>query len=96
MDLLSKGVRGFRGDRLLRGQPSNYFCPKTSLSGLLELVADGVDYPISQQTEEKVRVGFLIALVVYGALLKVRLQLSVARLYFADEIVSTDTFFWVS
>lgn len=63
---------------------------------LLEFVADGVDYPISQQTEEKVRVGFLIALVVYGALLKVRLQLSVARLYFADEIVSTDTFFWVS
>lgn len=54
---------------------------------LLEFVADGVDYPISQQTEEKVRVGFVIALVVYGAQLKVRLQLSVARLYFADEIV---------
>ena len=63
---------------------------------LLEFVADGVDYPISQQTEVKGRVGFLIALVVYGAQLKVRLQLSVARLYFADEIVSTDTFSWVS
>ena len=63
---------------------------------LLEFVADGVDYPISQQTEVKGRVGFLIALVVYGAQLKVRLQQSVARLYFADEIVSTDTFFWVS
>ena len=63
---------------------------------LLEFVADGVDYPISQQTEEKGRVGFLITLVVYGAQLKVRPQLSVARLYVADEIVSTDTFFWVS
>ena len=46
MDLLSKGVCGFRGDRLLRGLPSDYFCPKTSLSGLLELVADGVDDPV--------------------------------------------------
>ena len=46
MDLLSKGVRGFRGDRLLRGQPSDYLCPEASLSGLLELVADGVDYPV--------------------------------------------------
>ena len=63
---------------------------------LLEFVADGVDYPIGQQTEEEVCVRVLIALVVYGAQLKVRLQLSVARLYFADEIVSTDTFFWVS
>ena len=32
---------------------------------LLEFVADGVDYPISQQTEEKVRIGFVIALVIY-------------------------------
>ena len=63
---------------------------------LLEFVADGVDYPISQQTEVKGRVGFLIALVVYGALLFVRLFLLIARLYLADEIVSTDTFFWVS
>ena len=46
MDLLSKGVRGFRGDRLLRGQPSDYLCPEASLSCLLELVADGVDYPV--------------------------------------------------
>ena len=43
---LSKGIRAFRGDRLLRGQPSNYLCPETILSGLLELVADGVDDPV--------------------------------------------------
>ena len=49
MDLLSKGVGGFRGDRLLRGQPSDYLCPEASLSGLLEFVAYGVDYPVLKQ-----------------------------------------------
>lgn len=92
----AQSVVGLSGDGLLRGEDTLYLCPVVGNAVLLEFVADGVDYPISQQTEEKVRVGFLIALVVYGALLKVRLQLSVARLYFADEIVSTDTFFWVS
>ena len=54
---------------------------------LLEFVADGVDYPIGQQTEEEVCVRVLIALVVYGAQFKVRLQLAVARLNFTNKIV---------
>ena len=45
---------------------------------LLSFVADGVDYPIGQQTEEEVCVRVLIALVVYGAQFKVRLQLATA------------------
>ncbi len=54
---------------------------------LLEFVADGVDYPIGQQTEEEVCVRVLIALVVYGAQFKVRLQLAIARLNFTNKIV---------
>ena len=45
---------------------------------MLEFIADGVDYPIGQQGEEEVRVRVLIALVVYGAQFKVRLQLATA------------------
>ena len=92
----AQSVVGLSGDGLLRGEDALYLCPVVGNAVLLEFVADGVDYPIGQQTEEEVCVRVLIALVVYGAQLKVRLQLSVARLYFADEIVSTDTFFWVS
>ena len=77
MDLLSKGVCSFRGDRLLRRQPSDYFCPKTSLSGLLELVADGVDYPVCEQAEKEVGVRPVILLVVYRAQIEVSLQLVV-------------------
>ena len=44
---------------------------------LFELVAYGVDYPIGQQAEEEVCVRVFIALVVYGAQFKVRLQLPI-------------------
>ena len=54
---------------------------------LLEFVADGVDYPVGQQTEEEMCVRVLIALVIYGAQFKVRLQLAVARLNFTNKIV---------
>ena len=54
---------------------------------LLEFVADGVDYPIGQQTEEEVCVRVRVALVGYGAQFKVRLQLAVARLNFTNKIV---------
>ena len=54
---------------------------------LLELVTDGVDYPIGQQAEEKVRIRVVIALMVYGAQFEVRFQLPVSRLYLADEVV---------
>ena len=37
MDLLPKCICGYSGDRLLRGQPSDYLCPEASLYGLLEL-----------------------------------------------------------
>ena len=46
VDLLPKCICGFRGDRLLRGQPSDYLRPKAGLSSLLEFVAYGVDYPV--------------------------------------------------
>ena len=46
MDFLSKGIGGFRGDSLLRGQPPYNLRPKACLSGLLELVAYRVDDPV--------------------------------------------------
>ena len=54
---------------------------------LLELVADGVDYPLRQQAEEEVRIRVGIALMVYGAQFEVRFQLPVSRLYLTDEVV---------
>ena len=77
MDLLSKGVGGFRGDRLLRGQPPDNLRPKAGLSGLLELVADGVDYPVCKQAEEEVGIRPVVLLVMYRTQVQVGLQLAV-------------------
>ena len=77
MDFLSKGIGGFRGDSLLSGQPSDYLCPEASLSGLLEFVADGVDYPVWKQAEKEVGVRPVVFPVVYRAQVQVGLQLSV-------------------
>ena len=83
----AQSVVGLSGDGLLRGEDALYLCPVVGNAVLLEFVADGVDYPIGQQTEEEVCVRVLIALVVYGAQFKIRLQLAVARLNFTNKIV---------
>ena len=65
MDLLPNCICCFRGDSILWWQHSDYLCPETSLTGLLELVAYFVDYPVWEQAEEELGVSPVVFLVVY-------------------------------
>ena len=87
MDLLSKGVGGFRGDSLLRGWPPDNLRPKACLSGLLELVAYCVDYPVCKQAEEEVGIRPVVLLVMYWTQVQVGFQLAVGTLYLTSKII---------
>ena len=75
--LFSEAVNRCRRDGFLRPHDSHDFGPVVVDITLLQLVADGVDYPIGEQPKEEVGVAVVILVVVDGSELEVGLALAI-------------------